>query len=273
MEDKWKDGYLLLHSPTIEQTVFPVSAPVKVLIVEDEMIIAAKISMHLEQLGYEVSGILSRGEKAVVHCRESPPDILLLDINLKGMLDGIETAKVIRKEMELPIIFLTANSDQATFDRAKYARPQAFLAKPYQKQELERAIELAVLSSYNLSDEVISPEANKEKGEVAILSDRIFVRHKDRMVKVFLRDIQYVVAERAYCRIVTKQTDYLLSLAMGHLEKQLEGSNIIRIHRSYLVNLDWIEEVGEKHVVVEKEFLPIGKAYQGEVTRRLNLIK
>ncbi|MEM9525416.1 MAG: response regulator transcription factor, partial [Bacteroidota bacterium] len=159
------------------------------------------------------------------------------------------------------------------FDRAKYARPQAFLAKPYQKQELERAIELAVLSSYNLSDEVISPEANKEKGEVAILSDRIFVRHKDRMVKVFLRDIQYVVAERAYCRIVTKQTDYLLSLAMGHLEKQLEGSNIIRIHRSYLVNLDWIEEVGEKHVVVEKEFLPIGKAYQGEVTRRLNLIK
>ncbi|MEM9887199.1 MAG: response regulator [Bacteroidota bacterium] len=103
---------------------------IKILIVEDEMIIAAKISLHLEQLGYEVAGIIPRGEEAVLHCREHRPDILLLDINLKGLIDGIESAQVIQKEMDIPIIYLTANADEATFNRAKDTRPMLSFLNP-----------------------------------------------------------------------------------------------------------------------------------------------
>ena len=71
---------------------------IKILIIEDEMIIAAKISLHLTQLGYEVSGIIPRGEEAILHCQQSPPDLLLLDINLNGMIDGIETATTLQAE-------------------------------------------------------------------------------------------------------------------------------------------------------------------------------
>ena len=112
--------------------------PIKILIVEDEMIIATRISMHLEKLGYEVSGIIPRGKEAIAHCREAPPDILLLDINLKGQMDGIETATVLQQEMRIPMIYLTANSDDATFQRAKSTSPEAFISKPYNRQDLER---------------------------------------------------------------------------------------------------------------------------------------
>ena len=80
------------------------SNPITLLIVEDDMIIAAKISMQLTNLGYEVTGIVPRGEEAIQHVANNPPDIVLLDINLKGTLDGIETAKAILKQADIPII-------------------------------------------------------------------------------------------------------------------------------------------------------------------------
>ena len=92
---------------------------VKILVVEDEMIIGAKISMQLTSLGYEVTGILPRGEEAILHAKENKPDIILLDINLKGKLDGIETARALQQHGSVPIIYITANSDEATFNRAK----------------------------------------------------------------------------------------------------------------------------------------------------------
>ena len=78
---------------------------IKLLIVEDDMIIAAKISMQLTNLGYEVTGIVPRGEEAILHVEENKPDIVLLDINLKGTLDGIETARIMHRNGEMPIIF------------------------------------------------------------------------------------------------------------------------------------------------------------------------
>ncbi|MEO8406482.1 MAG: response regulator, partial [Chitinophagaceae bacterium] len=117
---------------------------IKILVVEDEMIIAAKISMQLNGLGYEVTGILPRGEEALLHVEENRPDIVLLDINLKGNLDGIETALQLQKQTDIPVIFLTANADDATFNRAKAAKPYAFISKPYKQLDLQRAIELTI---------------------------------------------------------------------------------------------------------------------------------
>lgn len=199
---------------------FPLAQPISVLVVEDEMIIAAKISLHLEQLGYAVAGILPRGEEAVLHCRKAPPDILLLDINLRGMLDGVETAMLLEKEgIHIPTIYLTANADAATFERARRTRPRAFVAKPYKKTELYRAISLAV--HQRAGPTKMAPASPPPSPELQQLNDRIFVKYKDQMVKLFLRDILYVKAERAYCQIKTTHTDYTLSISMGRLAEQL----------------------------------------------------
>ncbi|MFK8165308.1 MAG: LytR/AlgR family response regulator transcription factor [Lewinella sp.] len=248
------------------------SQHVKVLVVEDEMIIAAKISLHLEQLGYEVAGILPRGEEAVVHCRQSPPDILLLDVNLKGIIDGVETAQVLQKEgVNIPTIYLTANSDQGTFDRAKATRPQAFLAKPYRKADLARAIDLAIVNASNAP--AAAPQKEPLEDGAHLLSDRIFVRHKERMVKLFLKEILYVEAERAYCKIVTKNTEYLLSIALIKLAEQMSPTTFMRVHRSYLINLTQIDEIAEGHVAIAGKAIPIGKTYREAFTGRVNLIR
>ena len=105
--------------------------PIKILIVEDEMIIAANISLQLSTLGYDVTGIVPRGEEALLHIRQNQPDIVLLDIQLKGKLDGIETAQVMQIDYDIPIIYLTANADDDNFNRAKSTHPYAFISKPF----------------------------------------------------------------------------------------------------------------------------------------------
>ena len=117
-------------------------SPIKVLIVEDEMIIAANTSLQLTNLGYEVSGIVSRGEEVLIHIKDSLPDIILLDIQLKGELDGIETAHQVQEHFDIPIIYLTSNVDDANFERAKKTNPYAFISKPFKKLDLAHAIDL-----------------------------------------------------------------------------------------------------------------------------------
>ena len=169
------------------------SEKIKLLIVEDEMIIAANISLQLTEMGYEVTGIVPRGEEALVHVKDNPPDIILLDINLKGDLDGIETAREMQKTQDIPVIYLTANVDDAHFNRARDTHPYGFIAKPYKKLDLQRAIELTV-SQISCRDGG-SPQADPQRDETFILSDCIFVRHLNSMVKVNIKDILYIEAE------------------------------------------------------------------------------
>lgn len=258
------------------------SQSISVLIVEDEIIIANKIGLHLEQFGYVVAGILPRGEQAVRHCRKEPPDILLLDINLKGDLDGIETAIVLEKEgIFIPTIYLTANTDTTTFERARNTRPHAFLGKPYDQTELHRAISLAVQRHHAPAaapeHEALRSKKATEPAPVPdgsqLLSDRIFVRHKDHMVKVFLKDILYVSAERSYCHIHAKESEYLLSMPMRKLAEQLHSSDFLRVHRSYVVNLRQIDMVADDHLVIGDKAIPVGKEQRGELLRRVNLVR
>ena len=108
----------------------------KILIVEDEMIIAANISVQLTTLGYKISGIIPGGEEVLLHVKSNVPDIILLDINLKGEHDGIDIATLIQKQYKIPIIYLTANSDEAHFNRAKATNPYAILSKPFCNAQL-----------------------------------------------------------------------------------------------------------------------------------------
>ncbi len=115
----------------------------KILIVEDENIVALDMRKRLDHLGYEIVDILSSGEKAVEKVRENKPDLILMDIMLKGEMDGIETAHEIKKILDIPIIYLTAYSDSITIKRAKITTPFGYISKPFSENDLHAAIELA----------------------------------------------------------------------------------------------------------------------------------
>jgi DNA-binding LytR/AlgR family response regulator len=243
---------------------------IKILIVEDEMLIGAKISMFLSELGYEVTGILPRAEEALLHAAENLPDIALLDIRLKGTMSGIDLAIALQKTHAIPVIFLTANSDDATFAEAKAARPYAFLTKPFKKLDLQRAIELTI--SRIADTDTGQPPAKIEESTSYILSDRIFVRHKEKMVKILFDTILYIEAERSYCKVFTQSKEYLLTLPMKNLEDKLPPENFQRIHRSFIVNLTQIDEVDENTVVVAKKNLPLSKSFRDTFLLRIKTI-
>ena len=115
-----------------------------ILIVENEQIVAMDIQNTLEHNGYQVAGHADRGEDAVKKAEELHPDLILMDISLKGEMDGIEAAKKIRARFDLPVIFLTAFADQSTTERARLAEPYGYLIKPFDERELVILIEMAI---------------------------------------------------------------------------------------------------------------------------------
>ena len=246
-------------------------ALIKILVVEDEMIIGAKISMQLTSLGYEVTGILPRGEEAIIHVEENRPDIVLLDINLKGKFNGIETALQIQKLADIPIIYLTANSDEATFNRAKASRPYAFISKPYKQLDLQRAIELTIC---RMAENETGPHADESSDDERpfILSDRIFVRHREKMIKIIVAEILYIEADRNYCRIFTRNREYLLSITLKTIEEKLPGRIFLRTHRSYMINLAHVDEVAEGHVIIAQKAIPLSTGLREQLLQRIQTL-
>ncbi len=116
----------------------------RILLVEDENLVAMEIADLLRALGYVVCGTASSGERAIEQAATTEPDLVLMDIRLKGNLDGIEAAQEIRRRFQTPVIFLTAYTDEATLQRAKITEPFGYLIKPFEERELHTAVEMAL---------------------------------------------------------------------------------------------------------------------------------
>jgi DNA-binding LytR/AlgR family response regulator len=247
----------------------------RILIVEDEMVIGANISLQISKFGYEVTGIVPRGEEALMHVRENQPDIVLLDINLKGNIDGIQTAEIMQKEHDIPVIYLTANADDVHFDRAKATHPYAFISKPYKSLDLKRAIELTANRlesiSQNEAKNVLENPAPKDKSSF-ILTDSIYVRNHDKMVKIIIKDIYYIEAERNYCRIYSKDKEYLLVMTLKDMSEKLPQGHFVRVHRSYIVNVEHVDEVTLSHIAVAKKAIPLSKSFRNDLMNVLQTI-
>ena len=117
---------------------------IKILIVEDENIIALNIKKKLKSFGYAVPAIVSTGEEAVQMAEIISPDLILMDIMLKGDMDGVKAAEEIKKRFSIPVIYLTAYSDDKVLDRAKVTEPYGYIVKPFKAIDLRSNIEMAL---------------------------------------------------------------------------------------------------------------------------------
>jgi len=242
---------------------------IKILIVEEDMVIGANISLQLTKLGYETSGIVPGGEEALLHIKQNQPDIILMDIQLKGTLDGIETAKEMQKEFNIPIIYLTTNTNDVHINKAKATNPVTFITKPFKKKDLKHAIELA---STKIKTNGTAIATSTDIESTLVLNDRIFVRNHERMIKIFIKDILYIIAERNYTRIFSKDKEHLLVMTLKDLDKKLPIEHFLRIHRSYIINLSQVDEVAGTHVVIANKAIPLSKSLRGNLLNRLQTI-
>lgn len=118
--------------------------PTRILITEDEYIVALDLKLRLTKLGFEIVGIAASGDDAILQNQDAKPDLILMDIQLYGDMDGIEAARLIRAESDVPIIFLTANADQASMERASSTQAFSYLLKPFNERELKFSIQMAL---------------------------------------------------------------------------------------------------------------------------------
>ena len=247
---------------------------IKVAILEDEFIISQDISSNLLELGYEVSGIYESGTEAIAGLKRNPADILLMDIHIKGGIDGIETAEIIRDTVDIPFIYVTAYSDQATMERAKKTMPHAFIVKPFNFKNLTSSIELAI---YNFSRNTRAGfddarEIPKIDEKYHMTRKVIFIKEKGSLEKVGIKDIKYIEAKGSYCDIITSGKKYTLSQNLQNLLERLDSETFIRVHRSHAVNINCIDSIEEDQVLVNGHKIPMSKASKQELLNRIKSI-
>lgn len=139
-----------IHAPNTQSTIkadligSDAEQPTKLVIVEDEAIVALDISMTLKKLGYQVIGIMTSGLEVMQCIPSLKPDIVLMDIRLRGDIDGIQLAEYIGSELGVPVIFVTGQADTVTLERAQAIKPAAYLLKPFSQLDLQDSIQRAL---------------------------------------------------------------------------------------------------------------------------------
>lgn len=245
-----------------------------VLVVEDESIVSKDIQYSLKKLGYNIVGAAATGEKAIELAGDKQPDIILMDIMLKGDLTGIEAAAEIKDKYNIPVIFLTAYADENTLAKAKVTEPYAYIIKPFKEIDLHTSIEMAL---YKHGKEL---EVLKERDMLYNLVDNkdskefIFVKSKSRLIKIKTNDIYYIEALKDYVVINTVNTRYTIHSTMKDIESKMPSDDFIRVHRSYIVRIDKISQIEQPNLILEdnKKIIPIGGSYKDELLNRINLI-
>jgi len=247
-----------------------------IFIVEDESIVAKDIQNSLTKLGYNVIGFANNGKDAIEKITEVMPDLILMDIMIKGPLTGIEVSEKIKEKMNVPVIFLTAYADEGTLSRAKITEPYGYILKPFKEIDLHSTIEMAVYK--HQKDSALLKERDflyslvENKDEKA--KDILFVKSNSRLVKVYLKDIYFVEALKDYVIINTEFARYTVHSTMKELDKKLGNVEFVRVHRSFIARLDKIQSIDNQNVVLEneKKIIPVGGSYREELMQKLNLL-
>lgn len=238
---------------------------VKILVVEDEVITAHAIISMVEKMGYECVGTAIRATKALDMAKALKPDLALLDITLKGEETGIWLAGELKKELDIPYIFLTSLGDKKSIEEATATMPYGYLLKPLEAQNLYAAIETALA---RFSHENNGKNQVEEAPALAI-KDALFIKDEYQYVKITLSDIDYIKADGNYIEIHSKGNKKVLKETLKNMETKLPSEDFFQAHRSYLINVHRIESISGNSVKVGATEIPIVKQKRDEL---LNLL-
>ena len=249
-------------------------AKTSVLVVEDESIVAKDIQQSLIKLGYNVVGTASTGEKALALANELRPDIILMDIMLKGPMSGIDASAEIKKDLSIPVIFLTAYADESTLSKAKVTEPFGYIIKPFKEIDLHTSIEMALYKHGKERDIVKERDLLYSIVENKDSKDYIFVKSNARLIKLNTKEIYYIEALKDYVVINTLNSRYTIHSTMKDIEKKMPTADFIRVHRSFIIRIDKIATIDLPNLILEneKKVIPIGGSYKDDLVNRLNLM-
>jgi len=246
---------------------------IKVLIVEDNIILADEIKFSLIEMGYQVIDIVDNGQDAIDLVKDKDIDIILMDIKLKGGIDGIETAKKIKSLKHVLIIFLTDLNKKRVWEKAKVTNPSAYLIKPFNKLEIDAAFQIAIK---NTSKKEANIDPKQDIGDLELTpfeaNDRIYLREGTRFIRILKGDILYIKGAGSYSDIYTADKKHTLTYNLTQIKKKISFEELERVHKSYIININKITGFEGNRIFIDKVEIPIGGLYKEAFLKKIKFI-
>jgi len=235
----------------------------KIFIVEDEPLILEDLKISIEQLGYIVVGDADNAIHALQFIKGNSIDLILLDINIMGDIDGIELGKMIRKEFQIPFIYITSYFDANTTTRAQETNPLAYIVKPFKDADISVNLTFAF-------NKINKPEITNTTDLPKDL--HLFVKKNNDLKRLNPNNVSWIKGEDNYTSIYCDNGDhFLISKTLKIIAESLIPYGFIRIHKSYLINLNKISTINGNTIYLGSQSLPIGKSYRKSVINALTI--
>lgn len=213
---------------------------INVLVVEDTPSESDALITSLEANNFNVVGLATNFKDAISLYNSTNPDVLIVDIFLNGLPEGINVAEVISVSIDnaKPFVFLTSSTDRQIFERAKLTKPFSYLLKPFNELELFYAIEMALEKFYEQKDVFLG-----DGEDTVITEDYLFIKKGRALKKVLIKDIIYIEVEDKYCNIITEKEKFVINISLVKISKLLNPNQFFRTHRRCIVNVEKVEQI------------------------------
>ena len=248
--------------------------PIRILIVEDNVIIADDMQSMLEEIGYEIVDNVIVYEQAEKVLKTEQVDLVLIDIILASDKTGIDLGKHIRENYDIPFIFVTSNSDRATVENAKTVKPNGYLVKPFEQQDLYTSIEIALSNFTYGTNKAAASNENMGDDDVpmsnSVLKDSIFVKKQHLYYRIQFGDIQFIKADNVYLEVNTVDKKFLVRSPLKDYLEKLPKKKFYRAHKSYIVNVDHIDAINSKDIMINNNLIPISKEFKEFIISAMN---
>lgn len=251
----------------------------KILIVEDDVLIARDLEHLLQDLGYHICGCADNGTDALRLFEAEAPDIALVDINVNGAQDGVDIVRAMNVLRPIPIIFLTAQADFQTVERAKSTKPAAYLLKPFDERHLHISIDLAISNFLGKENTEKVPLENTVTASPKLCADMIlmkgntiFLKQNYKFVQCRLEDLMYIEADGNHSKLHFKQHKVILRIPLSTVVERLNHENIVKVHRSYAINIMLVDEFDECEIVLVKKSIPFAATYRESFLKKFNVL-
>lgn len=242
-----------------------------IVVVEDEAIIADHIMQSLRTIGYQPWGPAMTYDEAVGYIDRGPVDLVLVDINLNGKHDGIRLGDFLKARGRTPHIFLTANTDAATVEKAKGTMPMGFIVKPFRREELYTNIQIS-LSNWDLIQKSLShtqSATSKEHDDWKNHSLILPVNGKKR--RIFINEIMSINSAHVYVELFMRNGETILvRSSMQQVHSSLPPKRFIRIHRGHIVNLSYIDEFDGHTILIGGNQLPVSRGKRNQLSEHFS---
>jgi DNA-binding LytR/AlgR family response regulator len=230
----------------------------RVLVVEDDFLIATQLSTYITDLSYQVEGPLDNGADVIAFLQENHVDLVLLDIQLQGGMDGVDLANIIHHKHEIPVLFISSNTTDTIIERIRHTGAEGFITKPFTKEDLSTNIELIRFRF---------GEKKKDTEE-----DVFYVKHKQEFVRLPLNEILYAEALDNYTALYSEKGRFTLPQPLKQVSGKLEPLGFFRTHRSFLVRLNRIDAVQQGYVLIGKQQIPLSETNRSQLLKLLDIL-